>query len=51
MFQLQVINHHGSFINYGQPRTPEQVQRYRNDKQERGSMAVEGQHFRFIQVS
>jgi hypothetical protein len=51
MFQMQVLNHTGSFINYGKPKTAEQCEQNRRDRETRGSLAIEGQHFRFVRVS
>lgn len=51
LFQLQVINHHGSFLNYGRPKTAEQVEQNRREREARGSLAVEGQHYRFVRVN
>jgi len=50
MFQMQVINHTGSFINYGRPKTAEQCEQNRREREQRGSLAVEGQHYRFVAV-
>lgn len=51
MFQMQVINHHGSFLNYGRPKTAEQCEQNRREREARGSLAVEGQHFRFVRIA
>ena len=51
MFQMQTLTHRGSFVNYGQPKTAEQCEQNRQDRIVRGSLAVEGQHFRFVRVS
>jgi len=50
MFQMQTLTHRGSFINYGQPKTAEQCEENRRERQARQSLAVEGQHFRFVPV-
>lgn len=50
MFQMQVINHTGSFINYGRPKTAAECEQNRRDREARGSLAIEGHHFRFVRV-
>lgn len=46
LYQFQVINHHGSFLNYGPPtRTAEWCENRR-----RGN-GFEGQHYRFVRVN
>jgi hypothetical protein len=51
MFQMQTLTHRGSFVNYGKPKTAEQCELNRRERQARGSLAVEGQHFRFVRVA
>lgn len=51
IFQMQVLTHNGSFVNYGQPKTPEQCEQNRREREARQSLAIEGQHFRFVRIS
>lgn len=51
MFQMQTLTHSGSFVNYGQPKTAEQCEQNRREREARGSLAIEGQHFRFVAIS
>lgn len=50
-FQMQVLTAQGSFINYGQPKTSEQCEQNRRERDARKSLAVEGQHFRFVSIA
>ena len=45
LFQFYTINHHGSWILYGQPKTAEQCEAIR-----RTSNGFEGQHYKFETV-
>lgn len=45
LYQLKVITHQGSWINYGRPKTAEQCETHR-----RTSRGFEGQHYRFESV-
>jgi hypothetical protein len=51
MFQMQVLTHSGSFVNYGQPKTSEQCEQNRRERDARKSLAIEGRHFRFVRIS
>lgn len=48
---MQTLTHNGSFVNYGRPKTAEQCEQNRRERIGRGSLAIEGQHFRFVRVS
>lgn len=45
-YQFQVINNHGSFLNYGPATRTEQ---WCEERRRRGG--VEGQHYRFVRVN
>lgn len=51
LFQMQVLTHNGSFVNYGQPKSAEQCEQNRREREARQSLAIEGQHFRFVRIS
>jgi hypothetical protein len=51
MFQMQTLTHNGSFVNYGQPKTAEQCEQNRREREARGSLAQEGRHFRFVRIA
>lgn len=46
LYQFQVINHHGSFLNYGPPTRTEAW-----CEQRRRGNGFEGQHYRFVRVN